>query len=193
MKPLPILRKITAQIKIHKLKIAIDKNLLSKFFFKKFLYLSSQTSVQDDWIFFFKFSFDNFADSIGVIVSETSHDTNIPITVTTAKGCKNLPKSPERKITGTKIATKEIVDAVGDKIDVICEGGIQRGTHILKALSVGAKACSGGRLYLYALAAAGQKGVEKALGLYRSEIERDMKLMGCTSIKELNRSNIKFR
>tara|TARA_A100001015_G_scaffold237759_1_gene270454 strand:- start:3334 stop:4491 length:1158 start_codon:yes stop_codon:yes gene_type:complete len=87
----------------------------------------------------------------------------------------------------------EIVDAVGDKIDVICEGGIQRGTHILKALSVGAKACSGGRMYLYALASAGQKGVERALSLYRAELERDMKLMGCTSVKELNRSNIKFR
>ena len=87
----------------------------------------------------------------------------------------------------------EIVDAVGDKIDVICEGGIQRGTHILKALSVGAKACSGGRMYLYALASAGQAGVEKALSLYRSEIERDMKLMGCKNIGELNRSNIKFR
>ena len=87
----------------------------------------------------------------------------------------------------------EIVDAVGDKIDVICEGGIQRGTHMLKALSVGAKACSGGRLYLYALASAGQEGVEKALGIYRTELERDMKLMGCKSIKELNRSNIKFR
>ena len=87
----------------------------------------------------------------------------------------------------------EIVDAVGDKIDVICEGGIQRGTHILKALSVGAKACSGGRMYLYALAAAGQKGVERALNLYRTELERDMKLMGCTNIKQLNRSNIKFR
>ena len=86
-----------------------------------------------------------------------------------------------------------IVDAVGDKIDVICEGGIQRGTHVLKALSVGAKACSGGRLYLYALAAAGQKGVERALGQYRSELERDMKLMGCRSVKELNRSNIRFR
>ena len=87
----------------------------------------------------------------------------------------------------------EIVDAVGDKIDVICEGGIQRGTHILKALSVGAKACSGGRMYLYALASAGQAGVERALSLYRSEIERDMKLMGCKNIGELNRSNIKFR
>jgi len=87
----------------------------------------------------------------------------------------------------------EIVDAVGDKIDVICEGGIQRGTHILKALSIGAKACSGGRLYLYALAAAGQDGVEKALNQYRIELERDMKLMGCTSIEQLNRSNLRFR
>ena len=58
---------------------------------------------------------------------------------------------------------KEIVDAVGDKIEIICDGGIRRGTHVLKALSLGAKACSGGRFYLYALAAAGQKGVEKAL------------------------------
>ena len=88
---------------------------------------------------------------------------------------------------------KEIVDAVGDKIDVICEGGIQRGTHILKALSVGAKACSGGRLYLYALAAAGQAGVERALNQYRNELERDMKLMGCTKISDLNRNNLKFR
>ncbi|MEM6664175.1 MAG: alpha-hydroxy-acid oxidizing protein, partial [Pseudomonadota bacterium] len=86
----------------------------------------------------------------------------------------------------------EIVDAVGDKIDVICEGGIQRGTHILKALSVGAKACSGGRLYLYALAAAGQAGVEKALGNLRTEIERDMKLMGVTRLDQLNRGNLRF-
>jgi L-lactate dehydrogenase (cytochrome) len=87
----------------------------------------------------------------------------------------------------------EIVDAVGDKIDVICEGGIQRGTHVLKALSLGAKACSGGRLYLYALAAAGQKGVERALGQIKNEIERDMKLMGCNKLNQLNRNNIKLR
>ena len=87
----------------------------------------------------------------------------------------------------------EIVDAVGDKIDIICEGGIQRGTHVLKALSIGAKACAGGRLYLYALAAAGQAGVERALGQYRSELERDMKLMGCTSVDQLCRSNLRFR
>ena len=87
----------------------------------------------------------------------------------------------------------EIVDAVGDKIDVICEGGIQRGTHVLKALATGAKACSGGRLYLYALAGAGQAGVERALGNLRNEMERDMKLMGCRNVTELNRSKIKRR
>ena len=79
----------------------------------------------------------------------------------------------------------EIVDAVGDKIDVICEGGIQSSKYILKALSDSAKACSGGRMYLYALAAAGQEGVERALNLYRTELERDMKLMGCTNIKQI--------
>ena len=87
----------------------------------------------------------------------------------------------------------EIVDAVGDKLDVICEGGFQRGTHMLKALSLGAKACAGGRLYLYALAAAGQAGVERALNQYKNELERDMKLMGCTRISDLSRKNLRFR
>ena len=88
---------------------------------------------------------------------------------------------------------EEVVNAVGDKIDVICEGGIRRGTHILKALSLGAKACSGGRMYLYALAAGGQKGVEKALGNLKKEIERDMILMGVSNISELSKKNIRFR
>ncbi len=87
----------------------------------------------------------------------------------------------------------EIVDAVGDRIDVICDGGIRRGSHVLKALSVGAKACSGGRMYLYALAAAGQAGVERVLGRLHDEIERDMKLMGVKSVTELNRENLRWR
>lgn len=87
----------------------------------------------------------------------------------------------------------EICDAVGDKLDVICDGGITRGSHVLKALSVGAKACSGGRLYLYALAAAGQVGVERILSLLQAEIERDMKLMGVTAVDQLNRDNLRFR
>ena len=87
----------------------------------------------------------------------------------------------------------EIVDAVGDQIDVICDGGIQRGTHVLKALSVGAKACSGGRWYLYALAGAGQAGVERALTNMQSELVRDMKLMGAKTISDLSRANLRFR
>jgi len=87
----------------------------------------------------------------------------------------------------------EIVDAVGDGIDVMMDGGIHRGTHVLKALSLGAKAVGVGRFYLFALAAAGQAGVERALALMRGEIERGMKLMGCTSISQLTRENVRFR
>ena len=87
----------------------------------------------------------------------------------------------------------EIVDAVGDKIDVICDGGIRRGSHVLKAISLGAKACSGGRYYLYALAAGGYEGTSRAFQLLQEEIIRDMKLMGCTSLSDLNRDNLRFR
>jgi L-lactate dehydrogenase (cytochrome) len=87
----------------------------------------------------------------------------------------------------------EIVNAVGDQIDVLMDGGVQRGTHILKALSLGAKAIGVGRFYLFPLAAAGQAGVERALGLMRAEIERGMKLMGCTAVDQLTPSNLRFR
>jgi L-lactate dehydrogenase (cytochrome) len=87
----------------------------------------------------------------------------------------------------------EVVDAVGDKIDVMMDGGVQRGTHILKALSLGAKAVGVGRAYLFPLAAAGQAGVERALTLMKAELERDMRLMGCNSVKQLSRSNLRFR
>ena len=87
----------------------------------------------------------------------------------------------------------EIVDAVGDKIEVILDGGIKRGTHVLKALAVGAKACSFGKGYLFALGAGGEKGVEAILQKMKAEINRDMILMGCKSVKDLNRSKIVFR
>ena len=87
----------------------------------------------------------------------------------------------------------EIVDAVGDRIDVIMDSGVQRGTHVLKALSLGAKAVGGGRFYLFPLAAAGQIGVERALGLMHAEIVRGMKLMGCKTVADLSKKNLKFR
>jgi L-lactate dehydrogenase (cytochrome) len=87
----------------------------------------------------------------------------------------------------------EIADAVGGQIDIICDGGIRRGTHVLKALAAGATACSGGRLYLYALAAAGEAGVERVVGKLHDEIQRDMKLMGVKSVGELDRSMLRYR
>jgi len=112
-------------------------------------------------------------------------------------GCSGVVLSNHggRQLDGSRSAfdqLAEIVDAVGDRIDVMMDGGVQRGTHVLKALSLGAKAVGLGRYYLFALAAAGQAGVERALELMRLELERDMRLMGCTSIGQLSRANLRF-
>ena len=88
---------------------------------------------------------------------------------------------------------KLISDAVGDKVDIILDGGIRRGTHVLKALAAGAKACSFGKAFLFSLSAGGQKGVEKLLQNMRDEIERNMILMGCKNLKDLDYSRLIFR
>ena len=113
-------------------------------------------------------------------------------------GCTGIVLSNHggRQLDGSRAAfdqLAEIVDAVGDRIDVMMDGGVQRGTHILKALSLGAKAVGIGRYYLFPLAAGGQAAVERALGLLRAEIERDMRLMGCTKVSQLSRDNLRFR
>lgn len=113
-------------------------------------------------------------------------------------GCTGIILSNHggRQLDGSRAAfdqLAEIVDAVGDRIDVMMDGGIQRGTHVLKALSLGAKAVGLGRFYLFPLAAAGQAGVERALDLLRAEIERDMRLMGRSSLDQLSRDNLRFR
>ena len=83
-----------------------------------------------------------------------------------------------------------IADEVGGECEIICDGGIRRGTHVLKALARGATACSMGRPYLFGLAAGGQAGVAKALELLRAEIERDMGLLGCTNIDQISAKHI---
>ena len=90
-------------------------------------------------------------------------------------------------------ALPEIVQAVGGEIEIICDGGVRRGTHVLKALCAGATAASGGRLYLYALAAAGEAGVERALGIMQEEIVRAMKLMGVTRLDQLGPDRLRYR
>ena len=88
---------------------------------------------------------------------------------------------------------KAIVDAVGGKIEIIVDGGIRRGTHVLKALSLGATACSFGKGFLFALSAGGQKGVEMILQRMKEEIRRDMILLGKKNIADLSINNIAFR
>jgi len=113
-------------------------------------------------------------------------------------GCTGLVLSNHggRQLDGSRAAfdqLAEVVDAVGDRIDVMMDGGVQRGTHVLKALSLGAKAVGVGRYYLFPLAAAGRAGVERALELMRLELVRDLRLMGCRSTAELSRANLRFR
>lgn len=86
-----------------------------------------------------------------------------------------------------------IVDAVGDKLEVILDGGVRRGSHVIKALALGATACSIGRGYLYGLGAGGQPGVERALTLLKTEIERDMALLGVNKISDIGRAFIAKR
>lgn len=80
-----------------------------------------------------------------------------------------------------------VVDAVGDRIEIICDGGVRRGSDIVKALALGATACMAGRAYLYGLGAAGEAGVDHVLDLFAGDIKRTMALLGCRTVKELDR------
>ena len=86
-----------------------------------------------------------------------------------------------------------IADELHDKLEIICDGGVRRGNHVVKALALGASACSIGRGYLFGLAAGGQKGVEHALGLLKTEVERTMALLGCNSVTKLGRDYVQKR
>ena len=86
-----------------------------------------------------------------------------------------------------------IREAVGDKLEIILDGGVRRGTHVLKALAAGATACSFGKMFLFALSAGGQLGVERLLQNMHDEINRNMVLMGCKSLKELDLSKLIYR
>ena len=113
-------------------------------------------------------------------------------------GCTGIVLSNHggRQLDGSRTAfdqLEDIVEAVGDRIDVLVDGGVQRGTHILKALSRGAKAVGLGRFYLYPLAAAGRPGVDQAISNLHAELLRDMRLMGCRSISELSLKNLAVR
>lgn len=88
-------------------------------------------------------------------------------------------------------ALPEIVEAVRGRADIILDGGIRRGTDVMKALALGAKACMTGRPFLYGLGAGGEAGVFRALELFRSELKRDMILTGCQTIADIGPEHVR--
>ncbi|MGD9798932.1 MAG: alpha-hydroxy acid oxidase [Acidimicrobiia bacterium] len=85
----------------------------------------------------------------------------------------------------------EVVDAVGGRADVILDGGVRRGTDVVKALALGATACMAGRAYLYGLGAGGEAGVDRAFELLRDELRRDLALVGCPRAADLDRTFVR--
>jgi L-lactate dehydrogenase (cytochrome) len=87
-------------------------------------------------------------------------------------------------------ALPEVVDAVRGRIEVLMDGGVRRGTDIAKALCMGARAVLCGRAYAYGLAAAGEAGVDRAIEILRADLDRTLRLLGCSSVTELDRSYV---
>jgi L-lactate dehydrogenase (cytochrome) len=86
-----------------------------------------------------------------------------------------------------------VADAVGDRLEIICDGGVRRGSDIVKAVALGARACMAGRAYLYGLAAAGERGVDHVLGLLDADVRRTMALVGASNVAELGRELVEPR
>jgi L-lactate dehydrogenase (cytochrome) len=84
----------------------------------------------------------------------------------------------------------EVMASVGDRIEVLLDGGVRRGSDIVKALCLGARAVLVGRAYAYGLGAAGGSGVARAIEILRADLVRTLKLLGCPSVTELERSYV---
>jgi L-lactate dehydrogenase (cytochrome) len=86
-----------------------------------------------------------------------------------------------------------VADAVGDRVEIICDGGVRRGSDIVKAVALGARACMAGRAYLYGLGAAGERGVDHVLRLLDADVRRTMALVGASTVRELGRELVDRR
>ena len=96
-------------------------------------------------------------------------------------------------VSSTIKALPEVVAAAGSQIEVLMDGGIRRGSDIVKAICLGARAVLFGRAYAYGLAAAGEPGVSRAIEILKADVERTVRLLGCRSIKDLDNSYISMR
>ena len=86
-----------------------------------------------------------------------------------------------------------VADAMGGSVEIICDGGVRRGSDIVKALALGADACMVGRAYLYGLGAAGELGVDCVLEWLVDELRRTMALIGVTTIDEITADHVRRR
>jgi L-lactate dehydrogenase (cytochrome) len=113
-------------------------------------------------------------------------DAGVDGVVLSNHGGRQLDGSP-----ATFSLVAPVADAIGGRTEIVCDGGIRRGSDIVKAIAAGASWCTAGRAYLYALAAGGERGVERLLDWFRADMLRTMSLIGAGSIKELDRSCIR--
>jgi L-lactate dehydrogenase (cytochrome) len=95
-------------------------------------------------------------------------------------------------VSATLRALPEVVGAANGRAEVLLDGGIRRGSDIVKALCLGARAVLCGRAYAYGLGAGGGEGVERAIQILRADLVRTLKLLGCASVSELDRSYVEF-
>jgi len=86
-----------------------------------------------------------------------------------------------------------VADAVGDRIEIICDGGVRRGSDIVKAVALGARACMAGRAFLYGLGAGGERGVDKVVALLEADMRRTMALTGYRQVTDLGPELIRWR
>lgn len=113
-------------------------------------------------------------------------DRGVDAIVISNHGGRQLDSAP-----ATLDLLPEIAEAVGGKTEIICDGGVRRGSDIVKAIALGANAVMAGRPYLYGLGAAGEAGVDHVLDNFASEMKRTMALIGCTNTKELNSDHLR--
>jgi L-lactate dehydrogenase (cytochrome) len=107
-------------------------------------------------------------------------DAGVDAVVLSNHGGRQLDGAP-----ATLPLVAPVADAVGGRVEIICDGGVRRGSDIVKAVSLGANACMAGRAYLYGLGAAGERGVDFVLDLFRADVERVMMLLGVGRIADL--------
>ncbi len=115
--------------------------------------------------------------------AELAADAGVDAVALSNHGGRQLDGAP-----ATFSLVAPVADAVGDRVAVICDGGVRRGSDIVKAVAAGASACMAGRAYLYGLGAGGERGVDLVLSWFRDDMVRTMTLLGASSVGELDRS-----